>query len=254
MSINVFKGSTIGCKNIIKSSCSQDFSIYKKYNNYLICSVADGHSMDVFKYSHIGSKLACQTILDISERYLQDNSELFINNLKEGIIQKQIKLKWRNLVYEDFYKRNYRAYKLDYRLYGTTLTFFILLKDKMIFFNLGDGNILIKEDHTYNFIFKNNNYRVINSLAHENCEEKMQYKIIDRYKKIKLAVFTDGFINCFNTYDELKSELDRTFDMLSKNIFTMWSLEKIYKHHLDNLSRYGSFDDISIIFVLQNNF
>ena len=124
----------------------------------------------------------------------------------------------------------------------------------MIFFNLGDGNILIKEDHTYNFIFKNNNYRVINSLAHENCEEKMQYKIIDRYKKIKLAVFTDGFINCFNTYDELKSELDRTFDMLSKNIFTMWSLEKIYKHHLDNLSRYGSFDDISIIFVLQNNF
>ena len=86
-------------------------------------------------------------------------------------------------------------------------------------------------------------------------EEKITLKeAYDRYKKIKLAVFTDGFINCFNTYDELKSKLDRTFDMLSKNIFTMWSLEKIYKHHLDNLSRYGSFDDISIIFVLQNNF
>ena len=45
MCINIFEGNTVGYKNVIKSSCSQDFSIYKKYKDYLICSVADGHSM-----------------------------------------------------------------------------------------------------------------------------------------------------------------------------------------------------------------
>ena len=209
--------------------------------------------MDMFKYSHIGSRLACKAILDISEKYLQIDSDLFINNFKKGIIQKQIKLRWRNLVYEDFYSRNYRAYKLNYGLYGTTLTFFILLRDKMIFFNLGDGNILIQQENGYNFIFENNNYRVVNSLAHENCEDKMQYKILNRYKDLKLAIFTDGFINCFNTYEEVKSELDSTFEMLNKNIFRRYNLENKYKAHLEKLSRYGSHDDISVIFVLQNN-
>ena len=253
MCINIFEGNTVGYKNVIKSSCSQDFSIYKKYKDYLICSVADGHSMDMFKYSHIGSRLACKAILDISEKYLQIDSDLFINNFKKGIIQKQIKLRWRNLVYEDFYSRNYRAYKLNYGLYGTTLTFFILLRDKMIFFNLGDGNILIQQENGYNFIFENNNYRVVNSLAHENCEDKMQYKILNRYKDLKLAIFTDGFINCFNTYEEVKSDLDSTFEMLNKNIFRRYNLENKYKAHLEKLSRYGSHDDISVIFVLQNN-
>ncbi len=249
MEINVFKGSAVGYKNIIKSSCSQDFCIYKKYDDYLICAVADGHSIDMFKYSHIGSKLACQAILDIAEKYLLGkDSDLFIDNLKKGEIQHQLKLRWINLVYEDFYKRNYRAYRLNYILYGTTLTFFILLKDKMIFFNLGDGNILIKEDK-YKFIFKNNNYKVVNSLAHENCEKKMQYKIFDKYEKLKLVLFTDGFINCFNTYDELNLELDTTFGLFNKNVFIMLNLENIYKEHLNDLSRYGSHDDISIIFV-----
>ncbi len=39
--------------------------------------------MDMFKYSHIGSRLVCKAILDISEKYLQIDSDLFINNLKK---------------------------------------------------------------------------------------------------------------------------------------------------------------------------
>ena len=79
MCINIFEGNTVGYKNVIKSSCSQDFSIYKKYKDYLICSVADGHSMDMFKYSHIGSRLACKAILDISEKIVS-TSVPFINS------------------------------------------------------------------------------------------------------------------------------------------------------------------------------
>ena len=210
-------------------------------------------------YNNFGSKMIIteyRGCMDVDVYFPEFNwvfKHTQYNNFKKGIIQKQIKLRWRNLVYEDFYSRNYRAYKLNYGLYGTTLTFFILLRDKMIFFNLGDGNILIQQENGYNFIFENNNYRVVNSLAHENCEDKMQYKILNRYKDLKLAIFTDGFINCFNTYEEVKSELDSTFEMLNKNIFRRYNLENKYKAHLEKLSRYGSYDDISVIFVLQNN-
>ena len=32
--MNIFESSVTGYKNLVKSFCSQDFSIYKKYENY----------------------------------------------------------------------------------------------------------------------------------------------------------------------------------------------------------------------------
>ena len=77
----------------------------------------------------------------------------------------------------------------------------------------------------------------------------MQYKILERYNKFKLVIFTDGFINSFNNYEEFEIELDKTFEILNKNVFASMNLKKTYSKYLENLSRYGSFDDISVIFV-----
>ena len=248
--MNIFESSVTGYKNLVKSFCSQDFSIYKKYENYIFCAVADGHSLSRFKYSHIGSNLACKAALNVIESYLENKKEdLFIQNLKNKKIQSEIKLKWRNMVYEDFYKKHYKAYKLDYIQYGTTLTFVVLLQKHIVFFNLGDGKILIKVDGLYKPVFENNNYKIVNSLAQDRCEEKMQYKILERYNKFKLVIFTDGFINSFNNYEEFEIELDKTFEILNKNVFASMNLKKTYSKYLENLSRYGSFDDISVIFV-----
>lgn len=250
MNINIFKESVIGYKNIIKSSTSQDFCIYKIYDKCIICAVADGHSSSRFKYSHIGSELACEAILDILEIYLSNKSmDIFVEDFKNKKIQHEIKNKWKKLVYDDFYKRNYKAYKIDYVLYGTTLSFVILLDENILFFNLGDGIILSKKNDLYEKIFENNNYRIVNSLADDKCEEKMQYKILKRDEKIQLVLSTDGFINSFDTYDELKVELDNNLKMLNKNVFSNFYFKKMYKNYLYNLSKYKSFDDISIIFI-----
>ena len=98
-------------------------------------------------------------------------------------------------------------------------------------------------------VFENNNYRIVNSLADDKCEEKMQYKILKRDEKIQLVLSTDGFINSFDTYDELKVELDNNLKMLNKNVFSNFYFKKMYKNYLYNLSKYKSFDDISIIFI-----
>ncbi|MGM9530276.1 PP2C family serine/threonine-protein phosphatase [Intestinibacter sp.] len=248
--MNIFKASVTGYKNLEKSFGSQDFSIYKKYENYIFCAVADGHSSSRFKYSHIGSRLACEAALNVINSYLYDKKiDLFIDGFKSRKILFEIKSKWRNMVYQDFYKKNYKAYKLDYIQYGTTLTFAILLEKNIVFFNLGDSGILIKKDGPYESVFENNNYKIVNSLAEDRCEEKMQYKIIEIYGELKIVIFTDGFINSFYNYEELESELDKTFEMLNKNVFTCMRLKKTYSRCLQKLSKYGSLDDISVIFI-----
>ena len=77
MEVNIFGEGAVGYKNIVKSSSSQDFFLYKKYKNYAVCTVADGHSMDVFKYSHIGSYLACQSVFEILNRKSNTKNLLF---------------------------------------------------------------------------------------------------------------------------------------------------------------------------------
>lgn len=248
--MNIFNASVTGYKNLVKGFGSQDFSIYKEYENYIFCAVADGHSSSRFKYSHIGSKLACEATLNIVKSYLDDKEiDLFIEDFENKKILFKIKSKWRSMVYQDFYKRNFKAYKLDYVQYGTTLTFVVLLEKNIVFFNLGDGGILVKRKASYKSIFENNNYKIVNSLAQDRCEEKMQYKILDRCDEFEMVVFTDGFINSFDNTHKFESQLDKTFKIFNKNVFTRMNLEKTYSKYLEKLSKYGSFDDISVIFI-----
>ena len=248
--MNIFEVNVAGYKNTVRNFCSQDFSIYKKYENYIVCAIADGHSSNRFKYSHIGSKLACEAVLKVVEGYLiDDNVDLLIENFKKEKIQLEIKYKWRDMVYEDFYKKNYKAYKLDYIQYGTTLSFVLLLKEYIVFFNLGDGGILIKKDENYEHVFKNNNYKIVNSLAQNRCEERMQYKILKLDENFQIVMFSDGFINSFDSYDKFKLELDKVFKILKKNVFAGINLKNTYLKYLTKLSKYGSLDDISVIFI-----
>lgn len=135
-------------------------------------------------------------------------------------------------------------------LYGTTLTSVIIIKDYLIFFNLGDGQILINKGDDYKFIFENNNYIIVNSMSHHMCAKKMQYKIrkIDN-KDIKIVISSDGFINSFNNYSILKKDIDNTFNALSSNVFVRYKFEKNYVNYLNNLSKNVSLDDISVIFL-----
>ena len=251
MDINIFDMEIVGYKNIKKSINSQDHLLYKNEKNYAILSVADGHSLTRFKYSEIGAKIACEVVLDVVSKYLNMGKfDLFIEDFKSKKIQLEIKNEWRRRVYDDFYKRNYKAYKLDYIDYGTTLTFVVLFEKNIIFFNLGDGYIFVEEKGEYIKVFKNNNYKIVNSLAHKNCEIYMQYKIEElKYENLKLIISTDGFVNSFENYFDLKLEFEKIFSFLEKNVFSNLNFRKKYKKYLFDLNKRGSKDDISIIFL-----
>jgi len=84
MDFDVFSNSIVGYKNIIKNKTSQDYCEYKKIENGIICSLADGHSSDFFEYSHIGAKLACKASIYVLENY--------INVVKSNINQIKVQL------------------------------------------------------------------------------------------------------------------------------------------------------------------
>ena len=67
-------------------------------------------------------------------------------------------------------------------------------------------------------------------LLYTIVKKKMQYNILKMNKDFKLVISTDGFINSFETYYKLKSELDRTFQILEKDIFSNRYLRNIYKN------------------------
>lgn len=251
MKINLFKASIVGYKNIKRSSNSQDYCDYKEYEDIGIYSVADGHSLPRFKYSDIGAKLACKAVEDVIDTYINDDKEEdIINDFEDGIIQHKIKISWDRLVYNHFYTVNYKAYRLNTGLYGTTLTSVILIKNNIIFFNLGDGKILIKEGDDYDFVFENNNHIIVNSMCQNICESKMQLKIINKEDKdIKIVICSDGFTNSFMYYDDLKREIDNTFNSLNSNVFIKYKFEKNYTNHLNELSKSRCFDDISVMYI-----
>ena len=64
-----------------------------------------------------------------------------------------------------------------------------------------------------------------------------------------VIIFSDGFENSFNYYNQMIDSLNNTIREYKKNVFSKYRLEKTYDIYLNKLSKNKSFDDISIIFV-----
>lgn len=248
--MNIFSISLTGYKNKLRKRKTQDFLFFKNFDNYTLAVVCDGHSLDRFKYSDVGARLACESVVKILNSY--EKIELLIEELRVRIFQDKIKNTWRNFVYDDFYKRNYLAYKLDYTYYGTTISFVAVLDEYIVFFNLGDSRIFISLDKDYKPVFKDNNYIFVNSLAHTNCQLNMQFKVIkNNLKDIKIALFSDGYFNMFDNVDDLKRQIEYVFLNISTDVFKIYNFKVKYEKYLNDLNKNKSFDDISLIFLYQ---
>ena len=87
-------------------------------------------------------------------------------------------------------------------------------------------------------------------MVEDKSYEKMIFKIEKNNKDISdVIIFSDGFENSFNYYNQMIDSLNNTIREYKKNVFSKYKLEKTYDIYLNKLSKNKSFDDISIIFV-----
>ena len=251
MKYEIFSSTVVGYKNKSKNNKSQDFVDYKKMDKGVICAIADGHSTRFFEYSDQGSKFACKVSIDILEQYIDNSKEEVEGLLQEGIIQKEIYMKWMDMVNNHYKNNNPKVFKTEYIKYSTTLISAIVTENYTLFLKIGDGKIILEIDNVYECILDSDNKPIVDSLGRFDSFNNIYYKI-DRsniYDKTNIILCTDGYNNSFSDDKELFSSLEKTINKYNKSIFSRYLLYKEYKKYLYQLSKNYSLDDISIIFI-----
>ena len=252
MKVSVFSKGVVGYKNRIRNKSSQDYLSYENFDEGIICTIADGHSGEFFTFSHKGARFACESAIEITKKYINEDIDNISSLLQNNKIQMDICDKWRAFVEEDFKENLPRAYKLNYFKYGTTLLVSVITYKYKLFLKLGDGDILINKNNEYKKILYTHKNNIVDCIAEENAYNKMQYKVEesdDLDKNYSMIMYSDGFENSFFSKEMMIKDLNTTIKKYKKNIFTKMLLEKSYDNHLWELSKVGSYDDISIIIV-----
>lgn len=254
MNFSVFSRNIIGYKNEIKNKGSQDYLSYKLYDEGIICAVADGHSGEYFLFSDRGAQFACESLIEVMEKYIyKEKDKYFIEKLLEKrVIQYEICSKWRKKVSKHYEENMPRVFEKSYFRYGTTLLGLIIYKGYVLYLKLGDGDILLKRNNRYKKIFYAKNQTRVDSLPEDNAYKKIYYKIEEvneSYKDCTIVIYSDGYENSYFHIKDMIKDINEAIEKYKKNIFSRFILEKSYGKILTQLSEYGSKDDISIIFV-----
>ena len=254
MNYYIFNKRIVGYKHKLKNKLCQDYCLYEKLDKGILVTIADGHSGDYFIFSHRGAKLACRAFIDVMKNYINNNEDNFFSMsqlLCKKVIQREIYNEWRKLVFNDFFSIIPRVYKIDYFRYGTTLLGMYINEDYKLFIRLGDGEILTRKNYTFEKVFATNRKLFVDTMSQKNSFNKIEYKISKTNKNndMPIVMYSDGYENSFKSYKDMVKDINDTIYKYENNVFTRMNLKKNYCEYLDNLSKNGSKDDITICFV-----
>ena len=253
-------------------------------SNTIVMSVADGHGSDIHFRSKIGSQIAVKTAVETLFE-LFHNQPIELNNVSQvkDIIRYSVPRllvhNWMDRVQSHMQKNPFSNNEINLILkkkgphilekiinnpkiaYGSTLLAAVVTKNYFIFFQLGDGNILIVDnDKNVRNMFPNKNSDSDDKLSIESIIHTESLCMDDSWLEFKTGIFdfqalkpklillsTDGYCNSFNNESGfLKIGLDYLalleefgYSYLSDNLYDI----------LSQTSREGSGDDITLGFI-----
>ena len=284
----VYSKSVMGALHSLTGYSNQDSILWKQSHNSdtIVMSVADGHGSDIHFRSKVGSLLAVKTAVATLFK-LFHNQPIEIDNVFQvrDIIRysapRLLVHNWMDRVQYHVQKHPFSNSEIDLILkkkgpiilekivnnpkiaYGSTLLTAVITKNYFIFFQLGDGNILIVDnDQNVRCMFSNKNSdsddkSSIESIIHteslcmDNSWLEFKTGIFD-FQAIKpklILLTTDGYCNSFNSESGfLKIGLDY-LALLEKFGYSYLS-QNLY-HILRQTSQEGSGDDISLGLIYQ---
>lgn len=138
-----------GLKHIHTFRPCQDSVSVDVYSSYAIIAVADGHGHSMHYLSETGSRLACESAVEIlgtlaANGSLADHTEAF----QRRLIGKKIYHRWTEKVLCDFSTRcspvSESSKEYVYSLYGTTLLCAAAIKNGIYLAQIGDGAIIVQ--------------------------------------------------------------------------------------------------------------
>lgn len=155
----LFSARKRGRKHVNKGIPCQDYCLTRVISEHLaVTTVADGHGGDAYTLSDRGSKIACETLIDLIEtmnsnlQQWTDASELmFINTLKSKAFKHHFVSAWREAVTNDYYQLNIENDINSHQIiqkYGTTILFAVATSHYFTLGQLGDGAIWLFNNTT----------------------------------------------------------------------------------------------------------
>jgi serine/threonine protein phosphatase PrpC len=250
-------------------------------SNTIVMSVADGHGSDIYFRSQVGSqiavKAAVETLFELFHNQpIENNNVSQVKDIIRYSIPRLLVHNWIDRVLYHVQKHPFSNNEIDLILkkkgplilekiiknpkiaYGSTLLTAVITKNYLIFFQLGDGNILIVDnDKNVRCMFSNKNSKSDDKSSIESIIHTESLCMDDSWLEFKTGIFdfhalkpklillsTDGYCNSFNNESGfLKIGLDYLalleefgYSYLSENLYDI----------LRQTSLEGSGDDITL--------
>ena len=254
-----------GHSHITNGTPCQDAADWKKYEDYAIAAVSDGHGGEKYFRSATGSSLA----VSVAIRCLQEFLEKYRVRLKDlgerekhlSGIEARIINEWQNEIEKDFTKNPLLPHEKEIcsqycmsfdtcqpHFYGSTLLYACMTPEYSFASQIGDGAcVFLYLDATPNMPVPEDprlGFGATTSLCNSDALDSFRHSFGDAAKGLPRAIFlsTDGIVDSYRRESFLRIN-QKIFDEMNEN---KENAEKLIEEWLPALSEKGSRDDVSI--------
>lgn len=260
--------SVVGKSHLKVKTPNQDAAKSKVIaDDILISAVADGHGSKKCFRSHLGANFAVEAAIEIMDK-IQDKLVKNENELNTKAIgrfyTKQVVKSWREKIdahlsetplTEDQYAHlgasdQKSIFKNNYIIYGSTLLIVLLIKDYIVCYQLGDGDILfISKSKRVSKPIKRDHRHIANdtsSLCLNKPEKEFKIKVFRDLKHVlkMIILSTDGYSNSFSSENDFLKVGSDLIELTETDGFEV--IDDHLKDWIEETSNHGSGDDTSV--------
>ncbi len=220
----------------------------------LIMAVADGHGGEKYTHSDFGAKFAVKaaiTVLKDTFKNPDDFSLTQIKRLAENDIPKAIVRSWREKVDDYCLKQAELNNEHKYRYFGATLLVTLLLPNCFLYWQLGDGDILVVEEDNRIHRPITADSRLFGNETTSLCGKTPWFDfrygfqaLVDEQQPLCIVLSTDGYSNAYSSNADFEQTVLDIVKLI-KNEGLPWVKQQL-PDWLEEASHKGSGDDISI--------
>ena len=241
--------------------------------DFLISAVADGHGSKKCTRSHLGALYAVEAAIEVAKNIKGDFIKDDVINTKsigKHYTKKVISL-WRKKIDEHLEKepmefdileglssKEIKSIKKNpYVSYGSTLLIVILIKDFIVCYQLGDGDILfVSKSNKVTKPIKRDTRHIANdtsSLCLNRPEKEFKIKVFRDLNHVlqMILLSTDGYSNSFSSETGFFKVGSDLIEMISEDGFSV--IDENLKEWIEETSNHGSGDDTSVSILTRIN-
>jgi hypothetical protein len=230
--VYVYNNTVRGYNHIKSETVCQDYSDSYVDNSKQIITCCDGHGSKVYLRSNIGSKIASNVVIDVLKNYNYFDIVQIQKNKNYDKLKLEILCKWNSEVEKHLEenpleevdgltdKEQFRLKNNPVTAYGTTLNSAMLIDDKIVCIQIGDGGLFLVKERKITNAFPENDENVANitnSLCSDDAYQDLFVDIYDADDYDGVFLLTDGVLAPYGTYQSLESNLINVIEEIVKS-------------------------------------